>query len=300
MIEKRPPTGNAFEKDTLKVLRLLGYKVERDVTINGCQIDLFAEYRTGIIPLKLMVECKDFGFGRTVGIEEVNKFAGVLYPARGKAVDKGLLVTTHGFTREAKDFALNAGIELVTFSALSTQLVNFDDYIERLIREFEQAPAFPYYIDLTGTETEDYEGAPASVFHRPLDDLVDRRLFETNGNRLALLGNFGTGKTTFCRKFAYDLALKYKQNPMSRIPIVIGLSDYEAKLDIQELVTNTLQFRYGVRIDLTLCQELQRLGASSSCLTDSTRWLHEWMPTSSPTICGRLTRFLKSQKTSSH
>jgi RNA polymerase sigma factor (sigma-70 family) len=241
-------------------LRLLGYRVERNVTINGCQIDVFAEYRTGMIPLRLMVECKDYGDGRTVGIEEVNKFSGILHVARGKAVDKGLLVTTHGFTREAKEFAREAGIELVTFSNLSTELVNFDDYIEKVIAEFEDAPAFSYYVDLTGTETEDYEGAPASDFHRPLDNLVNRFLFEAEGTRLALLGNFGTGKTTFCRKFAHDLARKYKQNQMSRIPIVVGLSDYESKLDIQELVTNTLQFRYGVRIDLTLCQELQRLG----------------------------------------
>jgi RNA polymerase sigma factor (sigma-70 family) len=242
------------------VLRLLGYQVHRNVLINGCQIDLMAEYRTGMIPLRLMVECKDYGDSRTVGVEEIKTFSGVLHAARGKAVDKGLFVTTHGFTKEAKELARHAGIELVTFSDLSTQLVNFDDYIEKVIAEFEGNPAFDFYIDLTGTETEDYEGAPDSDFHRPLDDLVNRCLFEGDGARLALLGNFGTGKTTFCRKFAYDLACKYKHNPMSRIPVVIGLSDYESKLDIQELVTNTLQFRYGVRIDLTLCRELQRLG----------------------------------------
>lgn len=42
--------------------------------------------------------------------------------------------------------------------------------------------------------------------------------------------------------------------------MVIPLSDYETNLDIQQLITNSLQFRYGVRIDMTVCQELQRLG----------------------------------------
>src|SRR5690349_3914360 len=73
-ISQRPTTGSNFEDNTLKVLRLLGYRVERNVSINGCQIDILAEYRTGIIPLRLMVECKDYGLPRTVGIEEVNKF----------------------------------------------------------------------------------------------------------------------------------------------------------------------------------------------------------------------------------
>lgn len=80
----RDLTGGAFEESTLKVLRLLGYRVERNVTVNGCQIDILAEYRTGIIPLRLMVECKDYSDSRTVGIEEVNKFSGVLQTARGK------------------------------------------------------------------------------------------------------------------------------------------------------------------------------------------------------------------------
>src|SRR5438093_1622200 len=85
---ERPPSGSAFEHDILKVLRLLGYRVERNVTVNGCQVDLLAEYWTGVISLRMMVECKDYG-QRAVGIEEVNKFAGVLHAARGKAVDKG-------------------------------------------------------------------------------------------------------------------------------------------------------------------------------------------------------------------
>ena len=88
------------------------------------------------------------------------------------AVHKGLIVTTQGFTREAKEFAAKANIELLTFHDLSTQLVNFDDYIDRLTQEFEQSPVFPYYIiiDLSGTLVEEYEGADESVFQRPLID----------------------------------------------------------------------------------------------------------------------------------
>lgn len=254
----RPTTGSDFEDKTLKVLRLLGYRVERNVSLNGCQIDILAEYRTGIIPLRLMVECKDYS-GRTVGVEEVNKFAGVLHAARPN-VDKGLLVTTHGFTNDAKRFALSAGIELVTFASLSTQLVNLDDYIQRVLSDFERSPVFPTYIDLSGSVREDYEISDDSVSRRPLTELVDKFLADNTRSKLALLGNFGTGKTTFCQKYAHDLANKYRANQISRIPLVIPLSDFESKLDIQELVVNTLQFRYGIRIDIVQCEELQRLG----------------------------------------
>ena len=137
----RPSTGDNFEEQVLKILGLLGYKGERNVLINGCQIDLYAEFRTGIITLKIMVECKDYRLGKTIGIEEVNKFSGALAVARNNgAVDKGLFVTTNGYTSTAKLHAKAAGIELTTYKELSTQLVDFDGYLEKVISEFESSP----------------------------------------------------------------------------------------------------------------------------------------------------------------
>ena len=244
----------------MKVLRLLGYSVRRDVTINGCQIDIYARYRTGVITMRLMVECKDYAGTKTVGVGEVKEFAGVVSTVHGTAIDKGLLITTHGFTREAREFAEAACIQTVCFRELATQLVPFDDYLDQVISEFERLDVSQYYIALSASETEEYDVEDETHFQRPLGDTVNRILVENDSNKLALLGNFGTGKSTFCRKYAYDLAKKCKTDTTTRIPIIVSLNDYESKLDIQQLVTNTLQFRYGVRIDLTLCQQLQRLG----------------------------------------
>src|SRR4029079_14312631 len=128
-----------FEESVLKVLRLLGYKVEQNITLAGCQIDIVAEYRTGVIPIRLMVECKDYAPGHTVGVDEVKEFSGALYPVRGKGVDKGLLVARSGFTRAAKELADSAGIHLVEFAELANMLLDFDDYIDRVINEFESS-----------------------------------------------------------------------------------------------------------------------------------------------------------------
>jgi RNA polymerase sigma factor (sigma-70 family) len=258
---KRPPTGTAFEEQVLKVLRLIGYKVERNVSINGCQIDIFGEYRTGVISLRLMVECKDYGKGKTVGIEDINKFAGVLAVARNTGVvDKGLFVTTEGYTPQAKLNARSAGIELTTHRELSTQLVDFNDYIERVISEFKSSPVSKYYVDLSGTEVEDYDGIDEDALHRPIDDYVNKILSDDTHQKIALLGNFGTGKSTFCRKYACDLATSYKNLKSNRIPVIINLSDFDSKLHIQELILNTLQFRYSLNITKPICQELQRIG----------------------------------------
>ena len=241
------------------MLRLLGYQVERNTTLAGVQIDLFAEVKTGVIRLRLMVECKDYDVGQTVGIEEIKEFLGTLLAVRGKQVDKGIVVARSGFTRAAKELAENAGVEAVTFSDLQNQLVDFAPYLDRVIAEFDDNKVASNYIDLSYSESEDFT-QNADLIHRPLEDAVNRVLFDNQKSRLALLGNFGTGKTTWCKKYARDLALKYRQEKAGRIPILISLSDYDSNVDIQQLVTNTLQYTYGVRIDAQVCQELQRLG----------------------------------------
>ena len=247
----------------MKCLRLLWYLVERNVSMHGCQIDLYAEYQTGTIRLRLMIECKDYRNGQAVGVKEIKEFIGALTPALGHLVDKGLIVSQSEFTREAKNLAASTGIELVRLQDLEHKLVDFEGYTDQVIKEHTNSPAYPCYIDLSATSIEDFEGAPPDSFQRPIDTVIDRLLFGLKKQKLALLGNFGTGKTTFCRKYAHDLALKYRENPddpKNRIPIVIQLKDYESRLDIQELITNTFQFRYAVRLDIKLCEQLQKLG----------------------------------------
>lgn len=163
-----------------------------------------------MIPLRLMVECKDYAAGTNVGVDDVKAFSGVLYPVRGKAVDKGLLVARHGFTRAAKELADEAGISLVGFAELTNKLVDFTTYIELVIREFKDLPASQYYIDLPFSDTEDYLNDSQGVINRPLDDAVTQLLFREGKTKLAILGNFGTGKSTWCKKYAHDLAAGYK------------------------------------------------------------------------------------------
>jgi RNA polymerase sigma factor (sigma-70 family) len=260
---QRPTTGVAFEERVKKTLRLLGYRAERNVTSFGSQIDLYAEIRIGVLHVRLMVECKDYG-ERLVGIEEINKFAGVLAVARNMgAVDKGLLITTTGFTRDAKTNAAKAGIELTTFAELSTQLVDFTDFLNRTIKNYQDLPASSRYIDLAGTETEEYIEVDRASFIRPIDTYINRFLLEEGpgaGKQLALLGNFGTGKSTFCRKYAHDLALAYQADPSRRIPILINLTDYDWRFDIQHLILQSLTARYEIAISNAVCQELQRQG----------------------------------------
>lgn len=259
-IRKTSLVGNVFEREVLDTLATLGYKVDRNVHIRGCQVDIYCEFYTGAITIRLMVECKNYDGSRMVGIDAVNKFAGILAVARNNGiVDKGLIVTTNGFTAQAKANARVAGIELKTYSELSTQLVNFDTYIDRIISEYESLKVSRYYIELSGTETEDYDD-PDTIFFRPIDGFIQQCLFNNDRSKVALLGNFGTGKSTFCQRYAYTLAQQYKRDHSARVPVLINLKDFEAGVDIQTLILNTLMIRYGINLTLVISLALQRIG----------------------------------------
>jgi formylglycine-generating enzyme required for sulfatase activity len=58
-----------------------------------------------------------------------------------------------------------------------------------------------------------------------------------------LLGDFGTGKTWFCRRLAWRMA-----GGAGRIPISIALRDYSRAYDIEQVLTDALANRFGVEL----------------------------------------------------
>lgn len=250
-----------FEDDVAKILQILGYNIQRNVIAKHSKADLYAEYTTGVISYKLIVECKSYKNDRLVECDEIRKFYYALMEEKELgSFYQGLFVTTNGFTSNAKELALTSGIELTTYAELSTKLVNFDLYIDRLINDFDESPIHSYYVDLSGTEDEDYENNQNVKYYRPIDNYINRCFEQDGETKLALLGNFGTGKSTFCQKYARDLANNYKKNKTGRIPVIISLKDFNSKIFIDELILNTLQNRYGININKSIFSELQRLG----------------------------------------
>ena len=52
-------TGKTFENATAKPFRLMGFSVQRDVLLEGSQIDLVIDKHTGPFAETYIVECKD-------------------------------------------------------------------------------------------------------------------------------------------------------------------------------------------------------------------------------------------------
>jgi predicted NACHT family NTPase len=70
---------------------------------------------------------------------------------------------------------------------------------------------------------------------------------KTGSQRIALLGENGSGKTSLCRMLAAKLAEQYSRNPEKhRLPILINLREYTKSVGIEALITSFLDQECGV------------------------------------------------------
>ena len=236
-------TGKSFEKNVGKLFKLMGYSVEYNKLLNHRDIDIYGELITPPTKIKIAVECKDYS--KNVAMPDIDSFYAKVSPLfNEKEVDRAFLITTKGFAPSAKRSAEKLGIECYTYLELIGIMMDFSNYIDWLMETFEKNELSTYYIDLNA-----YEWTQKSLLkYNPIQSKINRWLNEEGKNHISILGDYGSGKTSFCEKYAHDLALKYKNNPSNnRIPILINLRDYSKAMNIRQLITDLLINEHRIR-----------------------------------------------------
>ncbi len=238
------PAGRAFERRVGMLFELLGYRVEPNRLIAGRQVDLFLEDRSGPLSRLYVVECKDQA--SPVNTAQYDAFRGRLMAARHEISPKlrGILVASVGFVKEAKAQALHEDIELLTISELESSVIDFRQYARDLIRRLDPEPALAHYV------------APRLVrehltVSEPAVAVVGSWLADSEANQLTLLGDYGTGKTTFLKQLALDLARRYEREVIEggargRVPVFIDLRDYTQALSLKQIILDLLD-NHGIR-----------------------------------------------------
>lgn len=244
MLESTLAPGRAFERRVGMLFELLGYHVEPNRLIAGRQVDHFLEDRSGPLSRLYIVECKDQA--NPVNTAQYDAFRGRLTAARREISPKlrGILVASVGFVKEAKAQALHEDIELLTISELESSVIDFRQYARDLIRRLAPEPALTHFVPPRLVREH-------AVVSEPASSLVVSWLADAEANQLTLLGDYGTGKTTFLKHLALDLARRYEREVIEggargRVPIFIDLKDYTQALSLKQIILDLLD-NHGIR-----------------------------------------------------
>ncbi|MBN1762425.1 MAG: NACHT domain-containing protein [Methanomicrobia archaeon] len=245
--------GAKFEDTVAGLYRLLGAEVVQNIEICQKKVDILATFRLPGSPTghRVIVECKDEKKAVAQN-QRVMQFKGLLDTARQTGdADSAEIITRVPCSDQAKGFARESGIALLTYEEKIAQLIDFSSYLEGIVDRFEKGdprrpsepPLGAYYVDLSAEHGygEKTEKIPV------IDDYIKQWL-EHNGTQqhLAILGEYGTGKTSWCQKLAHDLAASYLKTPgSSRIPILFNLREFTKTLKLESLVTSFLDEECG-------------------------------------------------------
>jgi uncharacterized protein YjbI with pentapeptide repeats len=176
--------------------------------------------------------------------------------------DRALLIISSSFDASVsvalQNHPMHRRIRLITFDDLVSTLIPFSDYLMRIVYDFEHFNEFAtsnaskdpiidimrrcdlvrYYVPLRG------RCSPSDMY-----EYVREWLSTPNANQLTLLGDFGTGKSSFALWLTYKLAKEIVSNANrdARIPLFVSLRDHVGKVDVREIIVNTLANTYGIR-----------------------------------------------------
>jgi formylglycine-generating enzyme required for sulfatase activity len=184
---------------------------------------------------RMLVVCKE-------GTVERPDVEDLLAYGQAQNLDRAVLVTHTRVTPAARDRAAETDglIQAFTLDAFYRELINFEPYVHQLVSDYDGSDLAAYYVDL-GCRTGD--GSEI----KPMDGYIDAWLDDPARNHISILGDYGTGKTSFCRQYAAELGRRWLADPdHNRIPILISLRDYAKTMGLQQLITDFLVNRYGI------------------------------------------------------
>lgn len=127
-------------------------------------------------------------------------------------------------------------IEYRTLTQLTNTIMNFSIYFENFRYDYERSSLFKHYIDIY-IKDKNVLG----------EKYVNKFLESLESNVLLILGEYGSGKTSFCSNLVYKLMQEYDRNYDSYIPIIVYLRDYSKAIDIYGLLTDYLVNRFDIR-----------------------------------------------------
>ncbi len=245
-----------FEEEAARFLSLSEFSVTKEKILGHKKIDLYAEsYELGKIR-RYAVECKRLN--RRLDSRKLSIIVSDYASLRERfLIDCLLIVTDQGVSPASQTYIEESRwVHHVTLEELKSSLINFDEYLDDLVSEYEELGLHHYYVPARTARVAPLESA------ENLTNVVDNWLEAKNGAPLALLGSYGIGKSTFLLHICQHYAKIKKSMPTGRTPILIRLGDISSEQTIDGLLGRYFTSKYRVSgYRFRLFQELNNQGS---------------------------------------
>ncbi|MCK6618977.1 MAG: SUMF1/EgtB/PvdO family nonheme iron enzyme [Calditrichaceae bacterium] len=256
-------THRRFAGEVKKLLRLQGAHIQENFRLSDDhRADFLVTHKGFARSERTIVQCVTTTQGRA-DEKLLDPILRRLHNAQKESrADFGIIITDSGLSPQAQSLAEDFGWEVRRYDGLLADLMDFTLYLEKRCDDFTQPrpdrdlPALSeYYVALKAKEKRAAKDAKTVDLFQYVQNWISR---PSPAQPLMLLGEYGTGKTTFCRKLAYELAENYRQAqdrvaaghplnaPRPRLPLLINLLDFVEIRKLDALITHYLGYHCGV------------------------------------------------------
>jgi hypothetical protein len=234
-------------------LEAIGYEVS-EPTGEGRTRDMVATLQRGLMRQQVLVRC----------------FEGEIAQADLEALEAEPSLQKWGISEmrvapSAREYA-EAQSSVQVFNLADFMRLIWGPYFDYLTGLVEESDIPRYYVDL-GCHKKEIDGEGREVArdtYAVIDNYIDDWLSERGRLHISILGEFGAGKTWFCRHYAYRQLKCYLDDPIKeRLPLLITLRAFTKATTAQQLINDALLEQYKlpfVGSAFDIFQEMNRRG----------------------------------------
>ena len=208
--------GNAFRDHVARVLAAAGWELKgTEVRVGHIKVDTMAFGVLGSFGDTTTVHVETKDYTGNLSKDECHRFIADYEPlVRGPASGEAWLVSKGPITPDAREMVnAHTGMRAMDFVGLQRRLFDMDRLIEGAVAEHRREGVTSYFIPPHIQDGSDLEGH------------VEAWLDQERAPPLAIIGPYGTGKTTFALHLAAVLAERAKADPTRRVPIRVPLAE---------------------------------------------------------------------------
>ena len=229
--------GDALRDQVARVLdaRYGDATIERK--LGGKDADIFFSIKfPGGRPIKIAVECKDWK--RPLQSKDITRIYYEYAPAFEKQeIDSLWIVAPHPLRGEQDETIRSFGLKLrfFTLGTLTHELMDFTPYLKHLIEEFEADGLPQYYVMPRTTKNV--------AIH---DDIILPWLSQADTKPVAIIAEYGAGKTSYAKFLASYLAKNALTDLSALKPILLHLGQLTRQQSLRALVNSLFSDEFGI------------------------------------------------------